>query len=265
MLQLNIPFQIELAVPFNTSSKIGTQHDNFQNLTKHRSSKIPVLIDDTFVLTESAAILTYLCERYGCDNDNDSDNHPTLYASPGTKKKAMIDSYMHWHHTHTRLVSKPFGRKIKPHLKIDLTTNDESFIQDVMTRIDTGWLSQSSEQQQQQQSSCGKSCYIGGFDTPSIADIIAYGELSTVTMTNLVPIDENKFRNLSSWMKQMSTLPYHDESHVALSTLGDLSSSTTIDDDDDDDISSSSTNIPIEKRLGAATKAGIASFEKAQK
>jgi len=121
------------------------------------------------------------------------------------------------------------------------------------------------QQQQQQSSNCDtrRSCYIGGFETPSIADIIAYGELSTVTMTNLVVIDENKFRNLSTWMRQMSTLPYHDESHVALATLGDLNN----DDDDDDGSSnsnSSSTNIPMAKRLGAATKAGIASFVEAQ-
>jgi glutathione S-transferase len=287
MLQLNIPFQIEIAVPGNTSSKIGTRHENFQSLTKHRSTQVPILIDnnnnngnsnenenENFVLTESAAILTYLCERYGsCDNNDsknnndDNDDGPKLYALPGTQRKAMIDSYMHWHHTNTRFVSKLFGGKIKPEWKNNLSTDETKFIQNVMTSIDTGWLQQ--QQSESQSEPTTTTCYIGGFNKPSIADILAYGELSTVTMTNLLDIDENKFNNLSSWMDRMSNLPYHDEAHIALSTLGDLSihNATTEEDNTKDGISSSSNNdtiLPIAKRLGAATKAGMASYENAQ-
>jgi len=272
MLQLNVPFQIKIAVPGNKSSKIGTRHENFQSLTKHRSTQVPILIDDNnnngnenFVLTESAAILTYLCERYGSCDNNDDDG-PKLYASPGTQRKAMIDSYMHWHHTNTRLVSKLFGGKIKPEWKATLSTDEDKFIQNVMTSIDTGWL----QQQQSESESESKTTYIGGFNKPSIADILAYGELSTVTMTNLLDIDENKFKNLSSWMNRMSKLPYHDEAHVALSTLGDLSihNATTEEENTKDGSTSNDTCTiipPIAKRLGAATKAGIASYENAQK
>ncbi|VEU40393.1 unnamed protein product [Pseudo-nitzschia multistriata] len=62
-------------------------------------------------------------------------------------------------------------------------------------------------------------------------------------MTNLLSVD-----NLSLWMNRMSHLPYHDESHVALATLGDLR----------DD----KNKVPLMKRLGAATKAGVQSFAK---
>ena len=51
-------------------------------------------------------------------------------------------------------------------------------------------------------------------------------------------------------MNRMTLLPYHDESHVALTTLGDLT--------DDGD-----SKVPIAKRLGAATKVGMESIANA--
>jgi len=158
MLQLEIPFKIEIAVP-GVSSKMGTKHENFKSLTSHRSTQVPVLIDDDLTLTESPAIMAYLCEHYGGKHGED----PKLYAASGSKKKAMIDSYMHWHHTHTRFVSKLFGSKVRPDLKANVSEKDEKAIQDILTSIDTGWLHSSP--------------YIGGSDTPSIADILAYGEV----------------------------------------------------------------------------------------
>lgn len=225
MLQLGVPFKIEIAVP-GASSKMGTKHEKFKNLTSIRSTKIPVLVDGDFALAESPAIMAYLCERYGERNAQE----PKLYASPGSEKKATIDSYMHWHHSNTRSVAKLFGSKVRPDLKANVSEKDLEEIQDILTSIDSGWLRSSP--------------YIGGFDSPSIADILAYGELSTVTMTNLLSVEH--FSNLSSWMNRMSLLPYHDESHVALATLGDLANDNS--------------TIPLAKRLGAATKDGMKSF-----
>uniref|UniRef100_A0A7S4AKU8 GST N-terminal domain-containing protein n=1 Tax=Pseudo-nitzschia australis TaxID=44445 RepID=A0A7S4AKU8_9STRA len=224
-LQLGVPFEIEIAVP-GASSKMGTKHENFQNLTSIRSTKVPVLVDGDIALAESPAIMAYLCERYGSENGQ----IPNLYASPGSEKKAMIDSYMHWHHTNTRSVAKLFGSKVRPDLKANVSEREHTEIQNILTIIDSGWLRSSP--------------YIGGLDTPSIADILAYGELSTVTTTNLLSV--KNFSNISSWMNRMTLLPYHDESHVALATLGDLS----------DDNNST----PLMKRLGAATKAGMKSI-----
>ena len=158
MLQLEVPFKIEITVP-GASGKMGTKHDSFKSLTSHRSTQVPVLVDDDFALTESPAIMTYLCEKYGGRHGED----PKLYAPPGSEKKAMIDSYMHWHHTHTRSVSKLFGSKVRPDLKVNVSEEDEEAIQDILASIDSGWLHSSS--------------YIGGSETPSIADILAYGEV----------------------------------------------------------------------------------------
>ena len=158
MLQLEIPFKIEIVVP-GASSKMGTKHENFRNLTRIRSTKVPLLVDGDIVLTESPAIMTYLCERYGETNTHG----PKLYASPGSEKKAMIDSYMHWHHTNTRSVSKLFGTKVRPDLKASVSEKEQKDIQAILSVIDSGWLRSSP--------------YIGGLETPSIADILAYGEV----------------------------------------------------------------------------------------
>lgn len=227
LLNLQVPFEIAMAVP-GMVSKIGTKNEHFQNLTPHRSSQIPLLIDDntTLVLSESPAIMTYLCERYGTD-------HHHLFATPGSNQKALIDSYMHWHHHNTRFLARLFQTKVRPDLKSSLSDDDEKRIQGILQNIDSGWLAPST--------------YIGGSGAPSIADILAYGELSSVTMTNLLSLDA--YENISSWMDQMTHLPYHDEVHIALTELGDL----TLD-----------TNVPLAKRLGAATKAGLKAFADAQ-
>jgi glutathione S-transferase len=226
LLNLQVPFQIEMAVPGMTS-KIGTKNENFQNLTPHRSTQIPLLIDDntSLVLSESPAIMTYICERYGSDHQ--------LLATPGSNRKALIDSYMHWHHDNTRFLARLFQTKIRPDLKSSLSDDDEKRIQVILQNIDSGWLRSST--------------YIGNSDAPSIADILAYGELSSVTMTNL--LDVEIYANICSWMDRMTQLPYHDEAHIALTELGDL----TID-----------IEIPLAKRLGPATKAGLQAFADAQ-
>jgi len=47
---------------------------------------------------------------------------------------------------------------------------------------------------------------------------------------------------VAAWLERMAALPYHDESHVALTVLGDLAAPN---------------ELPMMKRLGAATKAGM--------
>jgi glutathione S-transferase len=214
-----------MAVP-GMSSKAGTKNEIFQCLTPHRSTQVPVLVDDnnSLALSESPAIMTYLCEKYGTTTDDEKSRK--LYATPGSNKKALIDSYMHWHHDNTRFLAKYFQTKVRPDLKVEITEEDDKRTVDILTKIDSGWLRSNQ--------------YIGDSTTPSIADILAYGELSTVTMTKLVSVDQ--FENVAAWMNRMTKLPYHDDVHVALTALGDLTEDT---------------DVPIAKRLGPATKSAM--------
>ena len=137
--------------------------------------------------------------------------------------KALQDVYLNWHHTNTRMVSKLFQRKVRPDLKNTTSAAEgddywEQELHEMLSNLDQGWLGNSNT-------------FLGGSSQPTIADILAYGELSTVTMTNLLSLQDRdgddatrSYSNISSWMARMKLLPYHDDVHIALTTLGDLSS-----------------------------------------
>ncbi|MEE3182397.1 MAG: glutathione S-transferase N-terminal domain-containing protein, partial [Pseudomonadota bacterium] len=57
-----------------------TQRETFQSLNS--KEKIPVLVDDDFVLTESAAIVTYLGDKYGL-----------LTPTSGSRERARYDEW----------------------------------------------------------------------------------------------------------------------------------------------------------------------------
>jgi glutathione S-transferase len=88
LLQLGIQFEVKLAVP-GMSGKIGTKNELFKSLTPHGHTQVPLLVDGDLAISESPAIMAYACERYG---------NGRLYAACGTTQKAIVDSYLHWHH-----------------------------------------------------------------------------------------------------------------------------------------------------------------------
>lgn len=257
LLQLGVPFDWELAVP-GMANKVGTKNEAFRLLTPWHTTNVPVLQyvnheTSGLVLSESSAILVHLCERYATgaagSGGADGGSH-SMYAPPASDEKAVMDAYLHWHHGNTRFLAKIFQTKVRPDLTKELSEQDLERIQQILTNLDEGWLGMGSSAGggATPLSSGGSPVFIGGSKTASIADILAYGELSTVTMTNLLSLDD--YSNLSSWMSHMTTLPYHNEAHVALTSLGDLT---------DDTITT-----PLAKRLGVATKAGLKAFAEVQ-
>uniref|UniRef100_A0AAZ1X4Y8 glutathione transferase n=1 Tax=Oreochromis aureus TaxID=47969 RepID=A0AAZ1X4Y8_OREAU len=55
--------------------------------------KVPVMVDDGFVLTESDAILKYLATKYDV---------PEHWYPRQPERRARVDEYTAWHHTNTR-------------------------------------------------------------------------------------------------------------------------------------------------------------------
>lgn len=55
--------------------------------------KVPVMEDNGFVLTESDAIMKYLCNRYDV---------PEHWYPRQPERRARVDEYTAWHHTNTR-------------------------------------------------------------------------------------------------------------------------------------------------------------------
>ncbi|XP_063754309.1 glutathione S-transferase theta-1-like [Eleginops maclovinus] len=55
--------------------------------------KVPVMVDNGFVLTESDAIMKYLVNKYDV---------PEHWYPRQPERRARVDEYTAWHHTHTR-------------------------------------------------------------------------------------------------------------------------------------------------------------------
>mmetsp|Transcript_10914 Transcript_10914/g.14447 ORF Transcript_10914/g.14447 Transcript_10914/m.14447 type:complete len:292 (-) Transcript_10914:417-1292(-) len=255
LLLKQLPFEFVLTVPGLDKPNIGARHESFRSKTRTRSITVPLLeVGDGACITESAAMLMYICETTrpttttttSRSNNNDLD----LYGSPGTLYKATIDSYLHWHHTNTRVLGFIASSYMMPGRQSPVENNQVE-IHKILKRLEKGWLSSKNGEQ-----------YIAGGPTPSIADLLCYDEIVQVTWTGLVNIDgsgsggsgdhessPSSYPNLVAWTQRMQQLPYHDPVHAALRTLGNLKQDS---------------DIPHGKRLSRATKAGMEAIQQAQ-
>lgn len=222
MLMKQCPFKVVVTVPFLADKPFGSKHESYTSKTKARSDRVPMLQDGSFYLVESPAILAYLCESRGWTD---------LYGPPGSERKALIDSYMHWHHTGTRGIAAlvaPFiipGNKQEPREQVQLRSER------ILKQLESSWLHPSEN-------------YIVGNEI-SIADLLCYEELVQATMTGVINLAD--YPAIQSWVDRMQQHPFHTEVHLGIKTLG-----TEPDD------------VPLNKRLQIATKAGLSALEKAQ-
>ena len=244
MLVKGVPFELVLTVPGMDHPKMGARHENFRSKTKARSITVPLLEDTSrnFNLTESAAILVYLCE-------NPSTNMSDLYAAPGTTEQATINSYLHWHHTNTRTMGQIAstylvkGRRVESEAE---QIQQQVTLHKMCKRLEEGWMSTANH----------SDLYIATESRPSIADFLCYGEVMQITETGIMQLEsslEDQYPNLAAWMERMKTIPFHDEAHASLHELGKLDMATH-------DAASSE----FQKKLGTATKKGMVAIHMAQ-
>jgi glutathione S-transferase len=228
LLQKQQHFKIQIIVP-GATNKMGSLHESFLAKTRGRTGVVPVLEDESTIISESPAILAYLCESRASLAD--------LYGKPGTPQKAQIDSYMHWHHGNTRQIADLTMPYLRPelHLASHTTGEAEERAHKVLQSLDQAWL---------------KDDEFIAYEKYSIADILAYEEVVQSTMTGVIGDLSVDYPNLKAWMTRMERMPFHDEAHVALQTLGSLSNP--------------SDDTPIMKRLGSATKEGMKAIQAAQ-
>jgi glutathione S-transferase len=227
LLLRKVPFDIQLTVPGATSS-IGSRNESFLSKSRGRTGTVPLLeVDESLTISESPAILAYLCEK---------NNWTDLYPLPATPEKTVIDSYMHWHHTGTRSLSSLQRPYMRPELNLQVTDEDRGKALQALESLNNGWLQ-------------GDDDYIASSSQPTIADLLCYEEIVQVTMTGALEGGLDDYPNIIAWTNRMRRLPYHGEVHTALTVLGNV-------------VEPSET--PIPKRLGAATKAGVTALKEAQ-
>ena len=200
MLYKQKPFEMVLINP-GSSSEGGSRHPDY--LAKFPTGTIPGIEDKEtgFVLSESHAIMCYLCNKFDW-NDLYPSNH---------EERAKVDSYLHLHHRNVREASvglvAPKVRKDlnfpEDFLKISQANVDKAF-----KALEDGWLTQSR--------------YLTG-EQLTIADMSAYVEIGQLQskFTNLY--DFAPFPNIRRWLEDMSQVAYHDDIHAALYELGDIS------------------------------------------
>mmetsp|Transcript_12869 Transcript_12869/g.35618 ORF Transcript_12869/g.35618 Transcript_12869/m.35618 type:complete len:405 (-) Transcript_12869:105-1319(-) len=242
LLLQRAPAELCLMVPGLDRKDIGARHESFRSKSKARSVTVPLLeiVDpstlserngSTIAITESAAILIYLCETTAAaatDNNNNNSSsintsvdhhHPLapyqhwLYGKPGSLYKATIDSYLHWHHTNTRGLGRTTSTYLIPGRRQQQQQSSSSSlslpsiqqqqqavgIHKILKRLEHGWLrptttttiEESHTRQQQQQVTEEPSCFIAGGPLPSIADLLCYDEIVQVTWTGLLEEDSS--------------------------------------------------------------------------
>ena len=256
LLLHRVSFTIQLTVP-GAKTSIGSRNENYLKLTNGRSNVIPILQveedgrDGTFTIMESPAILTYICERYGSGAARYSSTdqaHADNWLLPprASKEKTMVDSYMHWHHSNTRRLTRLTAPTLLPQFNLAIDARHIKLAKSTLTTLDTNWLGGGGG------NGNGEQRYLAGTLNPTIADILAYEELSQVHhVVSTDVVDLSSYTNIWCWMQRMKQLPYYEQVHKALETFSSTSSST-------------SDNMPIQKRLSIANKVGLKAINEAQ-
>lgn len=222
-LQKRLAFDFKMVVP-GLKTKGGSAHADF--LALNPLGTVPAIRDGEMVVGESSAILGYLGDTYVWRD---------LYPSEPSSR-TRIHEYCAWHQANTRSLAALFGPKVRPdmaHIYEEKLPQLQQTAARAVTLLDEHWLE--------------ADAFIGNQSLASIADLLAYEELATVAMCEL--LDLSPFPKVSGWLKRMAALPYHDEAHAALSHLGSLSKEN---------------DTPMPKRLAAASKAGLAAMAAAQ-
>lgn len=201
LLYKQLPFEMVL---INPGSKGDNGSRNPKYLAKNPAGTIPCIEepDTGFVLGEAHAILAYLASKHGWH-----DVYPADLA-----QRAKVDWYLHYHHRNVRDASVGLvAPKIRKDLDIPQAMQDAAnkTLTNALRTLESGWLANST--------------FLTG-EHPSIADMAAYVEIGQLQpqFTNVYNFDA--FPKVRQWLRNMRQVRGHDDVHVVLAELGDISS-----------------------------------------
>lgn len=180
--------------------------------SKFPTERVPALQDGDFLMAEGPAMMQYLCEK-----NNWSDFWPTDMSDSQTiKKRAKIQEYLSHHHNGARRMSIDifrnfltayFGARgpMNPWTTEQQQKYAEKALQ-IAKEFESTFLQ--------------KSPFINGFDHPTIADILAYNEISQIEHLKIASFKDMPV--LSAWLARMRALPEHDNVHKTLFKLSEM-------------------------------------------
>ena len=201
LLNKGSPFQM---VPINPGSKGASGSRNPAYLAKNPGGTIPCWEESEtgFALAEAHAILVYLCRKHQWTD---------FYPSADIQRAARIDWYLNYHHRNIRDASSGM---VAPRVRKDLNIPEDrqraatATFTAGLNALESGWLRESR--------------YLAG-DSATIADLAAYVEIGQLQPCFTNVYDFEPFPNVRRWLADMAQVPGHDEAHVTLAELGDIS------------------------------------------
>ncbi|MCH9673779.1 MAG: glutathione S-transferase family protein [Gammaproteobacteria bacterium] len=200
LLHKQLPFEMVL---INPGSKGETGSRNEAYLAKNPGGTIPSIEepDTGFCLGEAHAIMCYLSRKHGW-----ADMYPA-----DEQIRAKVDWYLHFHHRNVRDASVGL---VAPRIRKDLDIPQiiqqraQQTLTAALATLESGWLSQSR-------------FLVGQHVT--LADLAAYVEIGQLQPRFTNVYDFTPFPNVSRWLADMAEVDGHDDVHVVLAEIGDIS------------------------------------------
>ncbi len=201
LLNKRMPFEMVLINPGSTGDN-GSRNPAF--LAKNPGGTIPTIEepDSGFALGEAHAIMCYLCNKHGWDD---------LYPS-NFQARARVDWYLNYHHRNVRDASLGLvAPKIRKDLNIPQVTQDaaKATLTSALNALENGWLAETA--------------FITG-EQLTIADFAAYVEIGQLKPGFTNVWDFSPHPKVQAWLARMEHIEGHDDVHVVLAELGDISS-----------------------------------------
>ena len=199
LLMKRTPFELVMT---NPGSKGDNGSRNPVYLAKNPGGTIPCIEEpDGFTLGEAHAIMTYLARTRGWTDVYPADE----------KIRGRIDQYLHFHHRSVREASLGLvAPKVRKDLDIpeSFQENARRTLSNALNVLDSGYLAQSR--------------FLVG-DTVTLADIGAYAEIGQLQPQFTNTFDLSAWPNIQRWLADMQKVDSHDDVHVVLAEMGDIS------------------------------------------
>lgn len=200
LLLKRLPFEMRLINP-GSAGKTGSRNPDY--LAKNPAGTIPCIEepDTGFVLGEAHAIMCYLCRKHGWDDIYPRDD----------QLRAKVDWYLHFHH---RTVRDGSIGLVAPKIRKDLDIPTpviaaaQANFSKALDALEQGWLM--------------KSKFLI-HDEFTIADLAAYVEIGQTQKCFTNVYDFSAYPNVERWLGDMAAIDGHDDVHVVLEKLGDIS------------------------------------------
>tara|TARA_B100000795_G_scaffold269663_1_gene259832 strand:+ start:84 stop:830 length:747 start_codon:yes stop_codon:yes gene_type:complete len=200
LLLKRMPFELVL---INPGSRGDAGSRNPEYLAKNPSGTIPCIEEPEsgFTLGEAHAIMTYLARTNGW-----ADVYPD-----DERERARIDAYLHYHHRNIREASIGLvAPKIRKDLDIPelIQVSAKRNLTVALNTFEKGYLADNR--------------FLMGA-TVTLADLAAYVEIGQLQPQFTNVFDLTSFPNVGRWLNDMSEVEGHDDVHVVLKELGDIS------------------------------------------